>query len=294
VSRRRESGVALVAALAALAVLSAIATSLATTARLERSLSRHAVAAVQADALLRSGAAAAAVVLRETVAGDAPDTLRARWAADAGRQPLGAGSVTVRIEDEARRIDLGNPALLPALGRLAAARGLDPAVADAIADWIDTDDVARPRGAERDAYRRDAACGPRNAPFAALDELTRVRGVTPAVLAALRPWITTAGEQVVNPNTAAREVLVAVLGDEARADRVLAARARGPLDADAIAALLPELPAGIRQLLAPRGQRYRVTVTAEVGGEIRRVEATLWAPAGVEPQIIGWRPVAAE
>jgi len=290
VSRPSERGVALVAALGALTVLSAIATSLATTARLERGLARHAVAAAQADALLRSGVAAAAVVLGETAADGAPDTLAARWAADAGRQRLGAGWVEVRIEDEARRIDLGSAALAPALARLAAARGLDPAVADAIADWVDADDVPRPRGAERDAYGRGPGCGPRNAPFASLDEVARVRGIDAAALARLAPFVTTAGEHVVNPNTASPEVLAAVLGD-AVAARVVAARTRAPLDAAAIDALVGDLPPGTRALLAPRGQRYRVSVTAQVGDETRAVEATLWAPPGADPEVVAWRPL---
>src|SRR5947207_290589 len=83
--------------------------------------------ALQADALVRSGVAAAAVVLRETATGDVPDTLRSPWAQASGRQPLGAGWVEVRVEDEARRLDLN--ALPDAVPRLLAVLALDPGLA---------------------------------------------------------------------------------------------------------------------------------------------------------------------
>src|SRR5262249_59839760 len=96
VSRRGERGVALVAAAVALALLTVLATGLATTSAVDQHLARNTLAALQADALVRSGVAAAAVVLRETATEDVPDTLRSPWAQASGRQPLGAGRVAVR------------------------------------------------------------------------------------------------------------------------------------------------------------------------------------------------------
>src|SRR5947199_142072 len=65
VSRRRERGVALLAAVAGLAVLGVLAVGLAHTSAVDQHLARNALAAVQADALARSGVAAAAVFLTE-------------------------------------------------------------------------------------------------------------------------------------------------------------------------------------------------------------------------------------
>lgn len=287
--RRRERGVALVAAVGGLAVLSALAVGFAYTAVVDQHLARNAVAAVQADALARSGVAAAAVVLRER--GDGPDTLAAPWARGSGRQPLGAGWVAARVEDEARRLDLNAPELRPALPRLLAALGLDAALADAIADFTDPDHEPRPHGAEAAWYRaRVPPILPPDGPLASVGQLGHVRGLDAAALARLRPHVTVAGERAVNPNTASREVLLAVLGDTALAERVLVARARGPLDDDALAVLLPDLPASTAPLLTARSQRYTVRVVASVGELRRGLEATLWAPAGSEADVIAWGP----
>jgi general secretion pathway protein K len=298
VSRRREGsftdlerGVVLVAAVTALALMSVLALGLAETTVLDERLAEKSLAALQADALARSGVAVAAVVLAETGAG-APDTLGAPWAVDVGRQPLGPGWVEVQVEDEARRLDLNAPELADAVPRLLALLGLDPGLADALADWTDADDVPRPRGAERDWYlAQTPPLVPRNAPFASVGELALVRGIDTAALTRLRPFVTVAGEHAVNPNTASREVLLAVVQDAATVDRLLAGRGRGPLAAEEIAALLPDAPSAVRLALTSRGQHYTVRAAGGVGAVRRTVEATLAAPGGVEPEIVAWRAV---
>jgi len=283
VSRRGERGVALVAAVTALAIMTVLAVGLAHTTVVDQHLARNARGALQADALARSGVAVAAVVLQET--GDAADTLHSPWAQDAGRQPLGAGWVEVQIEDEARRLALGAPELADCVPRLLAILGLDAGIADALADWIDADDEPRPRGAERAWYLgQPGRRVPPNAPFTSPAELGLVRGVDARALARLAPHVTVAPEHAVNPNTASREVLLAVLRDPAAVERVLSARGDHPVaDAD-----LTALSGDAR--LTTRGQYYRVQALAGVDALRRGVEATLAAPAGVEPDVVTWRP----
>src|SRR5438128_324479 len=72
----------LVAAVTALALMSVLALGLAETTVLDERLAEKSLAALQADALARSGVAVATVVLAETGAAGAPDTLRAPWAVD--------------------------------------------------------------------------------------------------------------------------------------------------------------------------------------------------------------------
>src|SRR5213080_914216 len=116
VSRRRERGVALLAAVAGLAVLGVLAVGLAHTSAVDQHLARNALA--------RSGVAAAAVFLTERDP-DAIDWPHAPWAQGSGRQPLGAGWLEVTVEDEARRLSLGTPDLADALPRLLRLLGLD-------------------------------------------------------------------------------------------------------------------------------------------------------------------------
>ncbi len=285
-----ERGVVLVAAVTALALMSVLALGLAETSALDARLGEKSLAALQAQALARSGVAVAAVVLAETDAAGGPDTLGAPWAVDVGRQPLGPGWVEVHVEDEARRLDLDAPELADAVPRLLVLLGLDPGLADTLADWADADDAPRPRGAEREWYlAQTPPLVPRNAPFASVGELALVRGIDAAVLTRLRPFVTVAGEHAVNPNTASREVLLAVVQDAAGVDRLLAARRRGAIVAEDVAALLPDAPYAVRLALVPRGQHYTVRAVGGVGALRRTVETTLSAPAGVEPEIVAWR-----
>lgn len=279
---------ALVAAVVALALLTALATGLATTSTIDQHLARNTLAALQADALVRSGIAAAAVVLRETATIDAPDTLRSPWAQDSGRQPLGAGWVEVRVEDEARRLDLQEMA--DAVPRLLGIIGLDPHLADTLADWTDADDLARPGGAERDWYLgRPVPVLPRNAPARTVGELALVRGFDRATVDRLRPFVTTAGEPAVNPNTAPREVLLALGAEASAVDRMLAARAGRVIAAEEFPDALP----GIRSdRLTTRAQHYTVRAVAGVSELRRAAEATLDAPPGLDATVVAWHPVA--
>ncbi len=61
--------------------------------------------------------------------------------------------------------------------------GMTIEIADAILDWIDTDDTKRPYGAESEVY--ESLVPPykaKNGPLESLDELLLVQGVTPALL----------------------------------------------------------------------------------------------------------------
>ncbi len=61
--------------------------------------------------------------------------------------------------------------------------GMTPSIADSILDWIDSDKIARPSGAELEYYRRiGVPYGPRNAIPVSLEELLLVRDVTRPLL----------------------------------------------------------------------------------------------------------------
>jgi DNA uptake protein ComE-like DNA-binding protein len=66
---------------------------------------------------------------------------------------------------------------------LMALPGMTESIADAILDWIDTDDESRLLGAERDYYSSlDPPYEPRNGPLHSVEELLLVRDVTPALM----------------------------------------------------------------------------------------------------------------
>ena len=66
---------------------------------------------------------------------------------------------------------------------LRALPGMTPDVADAILDWMDSDDITRDYGAESDFYSRlQPAYYPANGPLESIEQLLLVRGVTPELL----------------------------------------------------------------------------------------------------------------
>jgi general secretion pathway protein K len=279
--RPSERAVALVAATMALAVLSVVAVALATTATTGDRLASNAAAVVQAEALARSGVAGARAALLDASRVDAADTLRAPWLRPLAPQAIGEGVVRITIEDEARRIDVN--AMPDALPRLLARVGLDPLLADAVLDWTDADDDARPHGAERRWYAaRTPPRTPANRPLGTVGELLLVRGFDAAALERLRPFVTVAGEDGVNPNTAPPDVLLAAWPDPGRVGTLLAARER-----DAVAC--EDLPS-----CTTRSATYRVRATANVGSVSRTVEALVRVLPGVDAEIVGWRWVAGE
>ncbi|HEY3912677.1 MAG TPA: hypothetical protein VGM07_22720 [Stellaceae bacterium] len=130
-----------------------------------------------------------------------------RWPLDGAAHLLTIGNtrVVVRLENEAARINpnLASPVLLEALLR---AVGSDPdtarRVAAAIADWVGTSQNAQPQAALLADYQAAGLnYGPPGSPAETLGELGRVLGMTPELLAKLRPHLTLFGPADPDPAT---------------------------------------------------------------------------------------------
>jgi general secretion pathway protein K len=121
-----------------------------------------------------------------------------RWAPD-GRHRLRFDGIDldIALEDERGKIPL-NAIDEGETRRMFAALGVEgdalDAIVDAFLDWRDADDDVRAHGAEAAAY---ATLGrrPRNGPFRSVDEVGGVRGVTPTMIARLRPAATVIGAE---------------------------------------------------------------------------------------------------
>jgi len=277
----RARGVALAAAVAGTALVATLAVGVARWTLAGTRLAVGTADALQAEALVRSGLTIAAVLLEERAAAGELDVLAGILGADPLAQALGRGTVEVRVEDAARRLDLGAPELAAALPRLLADLRLDPALAETLADWVDADDVPRPRGAEREWYLgRRPPLLPANAPLGGVAELVLVRGWTREAIERVRPFVTTAGERAVNPNTAAPAVLAAWLGSEDAARTTADRRMRRPV-------ACVGLPA-----CTTRSAFYLVRVEARVAGARRAVWATLRVPPRGAAEVRGVSPSA--
>jgi general secretion pathway protein K len=143
---------------------------------------------------------------------------------------VGESTVSVAVLDEAGKVDI-NAAPDELLQNLLAQTGIDAdaaaALADAIADWRDPDDLKRLHGAEAPEYRRQGApYEPSNAPFAAVSELRLVLGMTPEIYERLAPLVTIYSRLGrINPLSAPASVIRALPGvSPEAADEFLAVR----------------------------------------------------------------------
>ena len=190
---RRARGIAFILVLWVIAMLSILLGSFAMIARTENLQSRHLFDTTQARYAAEAGLNLAVYELRKN------DPLE-RWVGDGRPYTFGYGNaeIEVRITDDSGKIDLnaaaqsGNTTMLVGL---LAARGVEPdqaqALADAIVDWVDPDDLSQPNGAEIAEYKAAGlSYGPKNGPFDTVSELQQVLGMTYPLYEKLEPSLT--------------------------------------------------------------------------------------------------------
>lgn len=194
---------------------------------------------VQAQLVIQAGLSWARAILGDDRRTSTVDHLNEPWALRLPPIPVENGSLFGHIEDEQGKFNLNNLVRdgqvnltqLAHFRRLLSVLELPPALAGALADWLDADNLPQPQGgAEDDAYRALAAPYlAANRPLADVAELALVRGFDDRVRARLRPFVTALPRfTAVNANTAPPEVLAAMVDqlslDAARA--IVAQRAR--------------------------------------------------------------------
>lgn len=186
----RQRGAALLLVLWLVVLLTALVGAFALTARMEALQGRVANRGAAVQEVARAGMEYALV----RVADRNPET---HWRPDgrAHAWTFDGHEVRVRIVDETGKVDL-NQADMSLLSRLMQALGEPPEASDALAaaivDWRDADDLSQPVGGAEDAdyaaVGRDY--GAKDAPFETLAEVEQVLGMTPDLYARLAPFLT--------------------------------------------------------------------------------------------------------
>jgi general secretion pathway protein K len=262
-----QRGLALVAVLWVLVLLSLLAANLSQGSRSNAQLAQNLVAATQGRYASEAGMQWALWNLQQ-----APDE---QWLADGSVQLLLLDDIPVRValQDESGKIDL-NAAPVELLGGLFLAAGMDSATADAMADaimdWRDDDDLRRLNGAEDDDYlaagREDGA---KDAPFDKIEELQLVLGMTADIYRRVKGSVTVlSGMPAINPLFAPRLALLALPGaDEGTVDQYIEQRRRNRLDG--LDAPEPPLPESQYMAAGREGINYTVLSEAEVGPVVR-------------------------
>jgi general secretion pathway protein K len=227
-SHRPQRGVALLVVMWALTLLAIMLGGYAMLARTEGLQARYQFAQAQAHYAAEAGVMRAIYGLQDTQ----PQT---HWVADGRVYPFkyDDASVKISVVDEAGKVDL-NAARPEVLMALLTAVGVDSNqaqdIAQHIVDWrsfgISANDVSS-RAQAYKAAGRDY--GPRSGPFASVEELQMVLGMTPAIYARIGSVITIwSGRDSPDPNTAPPLALAAIPNmDPQQIANLLAARQAG-------------------------------------------------------------------
>jgi general secretion pathway protein K len=149
-------------------------------------------------------------------------------------------------------------------------------MADALLDWRDPDDIARPRGAERAWYAARGRLVPRNGPFADVREISRVRGFE--TMHGLDSFFTVEPGRV-SLASASLDVISALPGmsDEV-VGRIEEKRSRGEPVND-MAALSGELSPGAREKMLARYPDLVHAATVETDAWVLQARADAGSPA---------------
>jgi general secretion pathway protein K len=196
---KKNSGMAVIVALVAVTVLTIIVGAFAYSMKVETRLAANANNDEQMLWMGRAGVELARYVI--AMENNQPyDALNQIWAGGPGSgpetnsplmglslndYPVGEGTISVKIIDLERRINV-NAAAPQLLQQVLTVQGADASkiseVSDSILDWIDADDATRPAGAESDYYQGQVPpYYAKNAPIDDISELLLIKGVTLAM-----------------------------------------------------------------------------------------------------------------
>ncbi|HEY4293829.1 type II secretion system protein GspK [Luteibacter sp.] len=222
---RRDRGVALLIVLWGCTLLAIMLGAFAALARTEGLQARYQFAQTRAHYAAEAG------VMR-AIEGLQNRNIGSRWVAD-GRPyqfDFDDAKVTITIVDEDGKVDLNAASGDVLTGLFKAAGAADDKARDlsaAIQDWRRPGDAASPNGAKKPQY--DAAglgYGPRNGPFASVEEARMVLGMDAATWTAVAPALTIwSGRERPNSEHAQPLALAAIPGlGQAGAAAILAKR----------------------------------------------------------------------
>jgi len=299
--RPRERGVAIILAMGvvAFAAMAAVAIMIS-----QSTWSRQAelnINHVQAQAVLQAGADWARAVLSDDRRISNVDHLGEPWALKLPPMQVEGGELAGRIEDEQGKFNLNNLVTegkinltqLAHFRRLLAILGMPDNLADTLADWVDSDNLPQPSGAEDEYY---LALNPRylaaNRPLVDIGELALVRGFDDNVRARLRRYVTALpGFTTVNVNTAPPEVLAAVIDglDLGGAQSLIAQRERAYYrSADDFLKRLPKEDPAAASEIGVGSNYFAATMRVSIGGAEARGEALLSRGSAGWPVVL-WR-----
>jgi general secretion pathway protein K len=289
-----EKGFALVLTLVVTALMVAAAVELIRQVYVDTSLSRSFRDGQQASLLAESGAYGGKSMLQMATLGQGYTSLSDKWAVPV-KQEDETGRIEITITEESGKINLNalvqadnsvNQGTMTILKGLGAQLKIPDSVWNALADWIDTDDLPLPGGAENSYYKTlNPPYSAHNGRMTTLNELSLVKGFTPDMVAKLGPFVTVYANQgsslvaqtvSVNVNTAPKEVLMAFDNriSAGMAEQIIEQRQLTPFKTVGDLARVSSLLTAITGLTC-QGTVFRITARGFVKDAARTVEAVV-------------------
>jgi general secretion pathway protein K len=309
---RHEEGAALLTVLLIVAVMAVLAAAALERLKIGTRLTANGGAIEQARAYAMAAETVARYRIGDLIQRD-PNvtTLTGNWAGQPTNFPIDGGLATARLDDGGNCFNLnslvdkaqdgvliGRPFAVAQFARLLVLLDLPgrdaDALANATADWIDSDAVPLPTGAEDAAYAAaKTPYLPANQMMADASEWRAVAGVTPALYARVRPFLCAlpvTDLTALNVNTLRRDqapLLAAVVPtlDTARAAAVVEARPETGWNSLATFWSLPQLAAsaadGGRGQIKLATRWFDLALDVELDGAVLEEQALI--DAGEKP-----------
>jgi general secretion pathway protein K len=245
---------------------------------------------VQAQALAMAGVQWTRQIVFENAPAGNIVHLGQPWALRLPAMPIENGSISGYITDAEARVNINNlsqSATLAAptraiLQRLFATLSMPTTLINAIGDWVDADDTTSdPGGAEDAWYLSQTTPGlAANGPARRVGELLLVRGLSPAAMTVLRPFIMTLdAPTAINVNTAPAEVLAASVAglDAAAATVLVASREKAPFASlSDFRSRLPRPDLVVDETVVDvKSDWFEVSIEAHQGDTVARARALL-------------------
>jgi len=307
---RGERGFALVITLIVTALLVALVTEFIAEVYVDTSSARSYVDAQKAGLMAESGISGAIAMLQFALPAKSYTSLHDLWAKPLDL-PEEQGTLRITVEDENGRlslnhiagsngtfIDENDPSGSYYGTALRLFRGLKlPAgdLCDAVADWVDENDIPKPGGAETQWYTaRKPSFPAKNARLDTFEELALLKGFSSDVIEKIRPFVTVYAENSIaapiNINTAPKELLMSL--DEritaSLAEQIINYRTFKDKSEFVRVPGMDLISTGLQSRITVKSTVFHIKAEGQVNGTTRVVESVV-SFAGGFPATLYWR-----
>ena len=301
-----ENGAALIITLLVIVIMTVTLTEFMYSTWIDRSLAAGFRDDARAVAAVRAGVDAARAVIIEDKKEDKRngiivDHLGEFWSAQSLPVPIGDTYAFVSITDESSKIDLNRltegsrgEKLRPVFRRLLEVLEIDASVADAVIDWIDDDEDGFFENSYYASLPAPYEC--KNKKLDSLEEIKRIKGITPEVFNRLKNYVTIRSTGWININSASVELIQALHEDISlsMAESVIKARRsayfRSPVEIKNVSGFnSDDLYTDIGSIIGVYSESYAVSVVATFNDVTRTANALFTDRSDASARLIYFR-----